>query len=54
MAQQIFISPQVKRSMTISNKYAIDELSHELLNDLRLKILGNKKTSRKPQNFIEL
>ena len=34
---QIFFSPQVKRSMIISNKYGI----YELPNDLRLSILGN-------------
>ena len=31
-------SPQVKRSAIISNKHGIQELSHELLNDLRLSI----------------
>ena len=33
---QIFFSPQVKRTMIISNKYGIYELPDELLNNLRL------------------
>ena len=32
---QIFLSPQVKRFVIISNKHAIYELPHELPNDLR-------------------
>ena len=38
---QIFLSPQVKRSVIISNKYSIYLLLHELHNELRLMILGN-------------
>ena len=38
---QFFFSPQVKRSVIIGNKHGICELSHELPNDLRLRILGN-------------
>ena len=38
---QIFLSPQVKPTVIISNKNGIYELSHELPNDLSLKILGN-------------
>ena len=38
---RIFFSPQVKQSMIISSKHGIYELPHELLNDLRLMILGN-------------
>ena len=40
---QISCSPQVKRSVIIcnKNKYCIDELSHELPYDLRLRILEN-------------
>ena len=30
------------------------ELTHELLNDLKLRILGNQEISRKSPNFIEL
>ena len=36
---QIFFSSQVKRSMIISNKYGIYEVSYELPTDLKLKIL---------------
>ena len=39
MFYQIFLSPQVKRSAIISNKYGIYELPHELVTDFRLKIL---------------
>ena len=39
--EQIFFSPQVKRSVNISNKHGICELPHELPNDLRLMKLGN-------------
>ena len=41
--KQIFFSPQVKRSVIVSNKYNIYELPHELLNDLRLQILEIRK-----------
>ena len=34
MFYQILLSPQVKRSRIISNKYGICELPHELPNDL--------------------
>ena len=36
-----FPSPQMKRSVIISNKHGICELPHELPNDLTLTILGN-------------
>ena len=39
--EQIFLSPQVKRSVVISNKHDMYELPHELLNNIRLRILGN-------------
>ena len=39
MVEHIFLSPQVKQSVTISNKYGIYELPHELPNDSRLRIL---------------
>ena len=39
--EQIFLSPQVKRSVVISNKHDMYELPHELLNKIRLRILGN-------------
>ena len=35
--QIFFLSPQVKRSVIISNKHAI----YELPNDLRLRFIGN-------------
>ena len=54
MFYQIFLSPQVKQSVIISNKLGIYELPHELPNDLRLRILGNYDKSGKSQNFIEL
>ena len=41
MFDQIFLSPQVKRIVIISNKHGIYKLSHDFLNDLRLWILGN-------------
>ena len=39
MFYQIFLSPQVKQWTIITYKYGIYELTHELLNDLRLMIL---------------
>ena len=48
MVEQIFLSPQVKRRVIVSNKYGIYELPHELQNDL------NKVISGKSQNFLEL
>ena len=41
MFDKIFESPQVKQIMIISNKHGIFELPHELLNNLRLRTLGN-------------
>ena len=41
MFDKIYVSPQVKRIVIISNKHGIQELSHELPNDLRLRTLGN-------------
>ena len=41
MFYQISFSPQVKRSVIISNKGGIYELPHELPNNLRLRKLGN-------------
>ena len=40
MFYQIFLSPQVKQIVIISNKHGIYELPHELPNDLRLSPLG--------------
>ena len=41
MFYQIFLSPQVKQSMIISNKHGINKLHHKLVNDLRVRILEN-------------
>ena len=43
----------MKRIVIISNRHGINELPRELLNDLRLRILGNKKILRRSQIFIE-
>ena len=51
MFDKIFVSPQVKRIVVISNKHGIYELPHELPNDLRLRNLGNSEISRRSQNF---
>ena len=45
MFDKIYVSPQVKRIVIISNKHGMQELSYELPNDLRL---------RRSQNPIEL
>ena len=49
MFYQVFLSPQVKRSAIISNKEGVYELPHELPNDLRLRILGNKENQENLQ-----
>ena len=54
MVEEIFLSPQVKRSPIISNKYGIYGLLHKLSKDFRLRILGNLEISGKFPNFIEL
>ena len=41
---QIFLSPQVKRTATISNKHVTYELPHKLPNNLRLKYQENLQT----------
>ena len=41
MFSQIFLLPQVKRCAIFPDKHGIYELPHELLNELRLRILGN-------------
>ena len=43
MFDKIFVSPQVKRIVIISNKHGIYELPHELSNDLHFRKLGNIK-----------
>ena len=41
MFDKIFVSPQVKQIVLISNKNGIYELTDKLPNDLRLRTLGN-------------
>ena len=41
MLYQIFLPPEVEGHATITYKHGIYQLPHELLNDLRLWILGN-------------
>ena len=41
MFYQIFLSPQVKQWVIITYNHGIYELSHNLANELRLRILGN-------------
>ena len=43
-----------KRSAIVSNKQGVHELPHELPNDIRLRILGNKKKSGESPNLLEL
>ena len=45
MVHQFFSSPQVKRSLIISNKSGIYQLPNKLQNDLRLRIIRNWKSS---------
>ena len=47
MFYKTFFIPQVKRGAIISNKHGMYELTHMLLNDLRLRILGKYEISRK-------
>ena len=54
MFDKIYVSPQVKRIVIISNKHGIQELSQELPNDVRLRTLVNWEKSRRSQNVIEL
>ena len=53
MFYQIFLLPQVKQGAIIAYKHCIYKLPDELLNDLRLKILGNKEISGNCLNYIE-
>ena len=48
---QNFLTPQVKRNVFISNKHDIYELTHELSDNLRLWILGNKEIRKDQENF---
>ena len=53
MIYQIFLSPQVKQNVISINKQGVYELPHELLNNLRFKILGNMEKSGKSGNMLE-
>ena len=53
MFYQTFLSPQVKRCAIISYKHDIYESPHELLNNLRRRILENKEISVKCVNLID-
>ena len=53
MFYQNFVSAQVKRCAIITYKHGIYELPYELLNDLRLGILGYQEILGKCLNFIE-
>ena len=50
---QTLLSPQVKRCAIISYKHDIYESPHELLNNLRRRILENKEISGKCVNLID-
>ena len=52
MFYPIFLSPQVKRWVTITHKQGIYKLPNELPNDLRLKKLGNIKKVSKRDKMI--
>ena len=52
MIYQIFLS-QVKQNVISINKQGVYELPHELLNNLRFKILGNMEKSGKSGNMLE-
>ena len=60
MFYQIFISPQVKQRVIISNKHGIYELPHVSRGAKQLDLIrglrdpGNLEISGKPQNLIEL
>ena len=54
MFDQIFLSPKVKRSVISSNKHGIYKLPHELLDDIRPRMLESWEISGKSQNVLEL
>ena len=53
MFYQIFLSSQVKQWVIIIQKHRIYELPHEMRNNLRLRVLGNKQTSENCLKCIE-
>ena len=52
--QHNFSSPQVKRNQIIITRKYEYELPHEMLSDLRLRILGNQEISRKSLKCLDL
>ena len=53
---EIFLSPQVKRFLIISNKHGIYELPHELSNELRLTTYdtnGFQKNTKIEKHFCQ-
>ena len=54
MLYEIFLSPQVKGIVNISNKHVTYNLYQELPNILRLRILGKWNMLRRSQMFIDL
>ena len=53
MFSQIFLSAKAKPWAIITYKHGIQELPHNLPNDLRLRILGNQEISGKCLNLID-
>ena len=53
MFYQIFVWPQVRRCVIITYKHGIYKMAHELLSDLRLRILANWEISGICLNYIE-
>ena len=53
MIYHTFLSPNVKRCANITYKHGIYELPHELLKNLRFRILGTQEISGMCLNFKE-
>ena len=49
---RILFSPEVRQSLTISNKHGICELPHDFLNNLRLKRYSLRASDRFIQPFL--
>ena len=47
-----FLFTTSETNAVISNKQGVCEVPHKLPNDLRLRILGNKEKSGKPQKLL--
>ena len=54
MFDKVFVSPQMKRIVIISNKHRIYELPHKFPNGIRLRTSGNWEILRNSRNFTEL